>query len=53
MSKQQCSKKKVEKAFKYAVCEIMCGKPLKKLEKCIKEEGGCNSYKVFNKIIES
>lgn len=48
---QRCSIKNAERAFKYAVCQLMCGKRSDKATKCISEEGGCNSYKVFMKKI--
>ena len=43
------TKNEAVRAFKYSVCVLMCGKKSTvKADKCIAEEGGCNSYKVFN-----
>jgi hypothetical protein len=46
-----CTINEATRAFKYAVCELMCEKRKKTYNKCIEEEGGCNSYKVFSKKI--
>lgn len=48
---KRCSLKTAERAFKYSVCELKCGKLPHKVDKCINEEGGCPSYKVFMKKI--
>ena len=48
-SSKSVTKNDAVRAFKYSVCVLMCGKKsTAKADKCIAEEGGCNSYKVFN-----
>ena len=48
-SSKSVTKNDAVRAFKYSVCVLMCGKKsTAKADKCISEEGGCNSYKVFN-----
>lgn len=48
-SSKSVAKSEAMRAFKYSVCVLMCGKKnTAKASKCIAEEGGCNSYKVFN-----
>lgn len=46
MSKQQCSKKKVLEAFKFAICVNDCGTLSKHVDKCIKG-GACKIYDNF------
>ena len=48
-----CSLKKAENAFQLAVCKFECKSKNEHVEKCIKEEGGCNKYKIFIKKINS
>lgn len=42
---------KIDRAFRYAVCELMCGMRKDKVSKCIDEEGACMQYKTFMKKV--